>query len=405
LKTYGICEVDKQMKYKGRFGDYGGFYVPEVLIPVLEELEEAFYRFYEDAQFAGELAQLSRDYAGRPTPLYYAKRFSEHVGFNVYLKREDLLHGGAHKVNNTLGQGLLAKYMGKTKLIAETGAGQHGLATAMIGAFFGMETKIFMGTTDIERQSVNVHKMKLCGAEVIPVEGGTGTLKDAINEALRYWTAHVTDTFYLFGSVCGPHPYPTIVRHFQRCIGKETKAQCLDKIGKLPDMVVACVGGGSNAIGIFSAFLDDKDVRLVGVEAAGKGLASGEHAATLVVGRVGILHGAKAYLLQDDEGQVHETESVSAGLDYPAVGPEHCLLKDTGRAEYVAAEDEDVLDAFEVLTKTEGILPALESAHALAYLAAQKGRLGPETVAVVNLSGRGDKDVSIVERYRPDMSS
>jgi tryptophan synthase beta chain len=389
------------MKYKGRFGDYGGFYVPEVLIPVLEELEEAFYRFYEDERFVAELAQLSRDYAGRPTPLYYASRFSDYVGFKVYLKREDLLHGGAHKVNNTLGQGLLAKYMGKTKLIAETGAGQHGLATAMIGALFGMETRIFMGVTDIERQSVNVHKMKLCGAEVIPIEGGMGTLKDAINEALRYWTAHVTDTFYLFGSACGPHPYPTIVKHFQTCIGKETKQQCLEQIGKLPDMIVACVGGGSNAIGIFSAFVEDKDVRLIGVEAGGAGLAGGKHAATLVVGRVGILHGAKSYLLQDNEGQVYETESVSAGLDYPAVGPEHCLLKDTGRAEYVAAEDNDVLDAFELLSKSEGILPALESAHALAYLMAQKGKLDADTIAVVNLSGRGDKDVSIVEKYRP----
>ena len=389
------------MKYKGRFGDYGGFYVPEVLIPVLEELEQAFYRFYEDEQFVAELAQLSQDYAGRPSPLYYAERFSEYVGFKVYLKREDLLHGGAHKVNNTLGQGLLAKYMGKTKLIAETGAGQHGLATAMIGALFGMETKIFMGVTDIERQSVNVHKMKLCGAEVVPIEGGTGTLKDAINDALRYWTAHVTDTFYLFGSACGPHPYPTIVKHFQTCIGKETKQQCLDQIGKLPDMIVACVGGGSNAIGIFSAFLDDKDVKLIGVEAGGRSLASGKHAATLVVGRVGILHGAKSYLLQDAEGQVYETESVSAGLDYPAVGPEHCLLKDTGRAEYVAAEDAEVLDAFELLSKSEGILPALESAHALAYLMSQKGKLGPEQIAVVNLSGRGDKDVSIVEKRRP----
>jgi tryptophan synthase beta chain len=389
------------MKYKGRFGDYGGFYVPEVLIPVLEELEQAFYKFYEDEQFVAELAGLSKDYAGRPTPLYYAGRFSEHVGFKVYLKREDLLHGGAHKVNNTLGQGLLAKYMGKTKLIAETGAGQHGLATAMIGAFFGMETKIFMGVTDIERQSVNVHKMRLCGAEVIPIEGGTGTLKDAINDALRYWTAHVTDTFYLFGSACGPHPYPTIVKHFQSCIGKESRQQCIEQIGRLPDMVLACVGGGSNAIGMFSGFVDDKDVKLIGVEAGGRGLAGDEHAATLVAGRIGILHGAKAYLLQDDEGQVHETESVSAGLDYPAVGPEHCLLKDTGRAEYVAAEDEDVLDTFEILTKSEGILPALESSHALAYLVSQKGKLVPDTVAVVCLSGRGDKDVSIVEKYRP----
>jgi len=389
------------MKYSGRFGGYGGFYVPEVLIPVLEELEEAFYRFYEDRQFVAELAELSKNYAGRPSPLYYAKRFSEYVGFRVYLKREDLLHGGAHKVNNTLGQGLLAKYMGKTRLIAETGAGQHGLATAMIGALFGMETKIFMGVTDIERQSVNVHKMKLCGAKVIGVEGGTGTLKDAINDALRYWTAHVTDTFYLFGSACGPHPYPTIVKHFQSCIGKETRQQCLDQLGRLPDMVVACVGGGSNAIGIFSGFFEDKNVRLIGVEAGGRSLREGRHAATLVAGRVGILHGAKAYLLQDEEGQVYDTESVSAGLDYPAVGPEHCLLKDTGRAEYVAAEDENVLDVFELLSKTEGILPALESAHALAYLVSMKGKIDPEQVAVVNLSGRGDKDVSIVEKYRP----
>jgi tryptophan synthase beta chain len=389
------------MKYKGRFGDYGGFYVPEVLISVLEELEKAFYRFYQNEQFVSELTRLSGNYAGRPSPLYYAKRFSEHVGFKVYLKREDLLHGGAHKVNNTLGQGLLARYMGKTKLIAETGAGQHGLATAMIGALFGMETKIFMGVTDIERQSVNVHKMKLCGAEVIPVEGGTGTLKDAINDALRYWTAHVMDTFYLFGSACGPHPYPTIVKHFQNCIGKETRQQCLEQIGSLPQMVVACVGGGSNAIGIFSEFIDDKDVRLIGVEAGGRSLNSGKHAASLVAGRVGILHGAKAYLLQDEQGQVHETESVSAGLDYPAVGPEHCWLKDTGRAEYVATEDEEVLDAFELLCRTEGILPALESAHALAYLISQKGKLDAEQIAVVNLSGRGDKDVSIVENHRP----
>jgi len=388
------------MKYKGRFGDYGGFYVPEVLIPVLEELEGAFYRFHQDEQFVAELAQLYKDYAGRPSPLYHAKRFSEHVGCKVYLKREDLLHGGAHKVNNTLGQGLLAKYMGKTKLIAETGAGQHGLATAMIGALFGMETKIFMGVTDVERQSVNVHKMKLCGAEVIGVEGGTGTLKDAINDALRYWTAHVTDTFYLFGSACGPHPYPTIVKHFQSPIGKEARRQCIETVGRLPDMVVACVGGGSNAIGIFSGFLDDKDVRLIGVEAGGRGISSGQHAATLVAGRVGILHGAKAYLLQDEEGQVRDTESVSAGLDYPAVGPEHCFLKDTGRAEYVAAEDEAVLDAFSLLCRCEGILPALESAHALAYLMSQKGRLRPEQVVVVNLSGRGDKDVGIVEKHR-----
>jgi len=388
------------MKHKGRFGDFGGFYVPEVLMPVLEELEDAFYRYYQDREFAAELDDLSRNYAGRPTPLYYAKRLSDYLGFKVYLKREDLLHGGAHKVNNTLGQGLLAKYMGKTRLIAETGAGQHGLATAMTGALFGMETKIFMGVTDIERQSVNVHKMKLCGAEVIGVEGSTGTLKDAINDALRYWTAHVEDTFYLFGTTSGPHPYPTIVRHFQSCIGTEARSQFLEQIGRLPDMVVACVGGGSNAIGIFSGFLDDAHVRLVGVEAGGRSLAEGQHAATLTAGRIGVLHGAKSYLLQDHEGQVYDTESVSAGLDYPAVGPEHCSLKDAGRAEYVAAEDNEVINAFELLTRQEGIIPALESSHALAYLISLKGKMSPDAVVVMNLSGRGDKDVSIVEQYR-----
>lgn len=388
------------MKYSGRFGQYGGFYVPEVLIPALEEMESAFYRYYKDTKFVAELDVLYRDYAGRPTPLYYAIRFSELVGFKVYIKREDLLHGGAHKVNNCLGQGLLAKYMGKTKLIAETGAGQHGLATSMIGALFGMQTKIFMGTTDVDRQSVNVHKMKLCGAEVIPVKGGTGTLKDAINEALRYWTANVTDTFYLFGTVCGPHPYPTIVKHFQTCIGTETRRQCLEKIGRLPDIVTACVGGGSNAIGIFNAFLNDKEVKLVGVEPAGKGLKTGKHAASLCAGKVGILHGTKMYLLQDETGQILDTESISAGLDYPGVGPEHCLLKDTGRAKYFAVEDKDVLEVFDIFTKCEGILPALESAHALAWIYSQKNKLPADTIVVVNLSGRGDKDVDIVERNR-----
>jgi len=389
------------MKYSGRFGQYGGFYVPEVLIPVLEQLEQAFYRYRDDEAFNKDLKALYSDYAGRPTPLYYAKRLSDGLGFKLYLKREDLVHGGAHKLNNTLGQGLLAKYMGKKKIIAETGAGQHGLATAIIGALFGFETKIFMGVTDIERQSVNVHKMKLCGAEVIPVKGGTGTLKDAINDALRYWTANVRDTFYVFGSAAGPHPYPSLVRHFQTCIGTETKRQILEKESRLPDIVTACVGGGSNAIGIFSSFIEDKDVKLVGVEAGGEGVKTGKHAATLVVGKLGILHGAKSYLLQNESGQVLETESVSAGLDYPAVGPEHCMLKDTGRAEYVATDDQQVLDAFELLTKKEGILPALESAHAIAYAVTQKGKLNKDTIMIVNLSGRGDKDVSIVEKYRP----
>ncbi len=389
------------MKHNGRFGQFGGFYVPEVLIPALEEIERAFERFSGDKEFIAELNTLYNDYAGRPSPLYYAARFSEKVGFRVYVKREDLLHGGAHKINNTLGQALLAKYMGKTKIIAETGAGQHGLATAMTGALFGIETKIFMGTVDIERQSVNVHKMKLCGAEVVPVECGTGTLKDAINDALRYWTGNVNDTFYLFGSVCGPHPYPTIVRHFQSPIGTETRAQCLEKIGKLPDIVTACVGGGSNAIGIFSGFIGDGSVKLIGIEAGGKGIQTPNHCATLSVGTVGVFHGAKSYLLQDGDGQIDETESISAGLDYPAVGPEHCQLKDTGRAQYFAVNDEAVLDAFEAFTKSEGIIPALESSHALAWLLSQKGKLTPDTVVVVNLSGRGDKDVGIVEKARP----
>jgi tryptophan synthase beta chain len=389
------------MKHKGRFGDYGGYYVPEVLIPVLEEVEAAFDRFKDNPAFVAELKDLSSHWAGRPSPLYHAKRLSTHVGFQVYLKREDILHGGAHKVNNTLGQGLLAKYMGKTKLIAETGAGQHGLATAMTGALLGMEVKIFMGVTDVQRQSVNVHKMRLCGAEVIPVEGGTGTLKDAINDALRYWTSHVDDTFYLFGTAAGPHPYPTIVKHFQSCIGVEARQQCLDQIGRLPDMVVACIGGGSNAIGIFAGFLADKSVKLIGVEAGGKGLCTGKHAASINGGQVGILHGARSYLLQDADGQVVDTESISAGLDYPGVGPEHSYLNDIGRATYVAAEDEEVLDTFFLLARIEGILPALESTHALAYLVRQKDKLDPKTVVVANLSGRGDKDVGIVEQYRP----
>jgi tryptophan synthase beta chain len=389
------------MKLKGRYGAFGGFYVPEVLIPALEDIEAGFECYHEDPRFVRELDELYRTYAGRPTPLYHAKRFSEHVGFQVYVKREDLLHGGAHKVNNALGQGLLARYMGKQKLIAETGAGQHGLATAMIGALFGMETKIFMGSVDVARQNVNVHKMKLCGAEVISVSGGTCTLKDAINDALRYWTSHVEDTFYLFGTAGGPHPFPMIVRHFQTPIGIEARRQCLDTFGKLPDMVVACVGGGSNAIGIFSAFLDDMNVRLVGVEGGGRSLDTHEHCATLLKGSVGILHGAQTYVLQDETGQIRETESISAGLDYPGVGPEHAYLKESGRAEYTAVSDEQVLDVFESFTRSEGILPALESAHALAWLVSQKGKLPDDTVAVVNLSGRGDKDVSIVEQHRP----
>jgi tryptophan synthase beta chain len=389
------------MKHSGRFGQFGGFYVPEVLIPALEEIEQAFDRFRDDAKFKAELHELYTNYAGRPSPLYFAKRFSDYVGFNVYIKREDLLHGGAHKINNTLGQGLLARYMGKKKLIAETGAGQHGLATATVGALFGMETKIFMGSIDVERQSLNVHKMKLLGAEVIPVHGGTCTLKDAINDALRYWTAHVDDTFYLFGTAGGPHPYPTIVKYFQSPIGVEARQQCLQQIGKLPDIVTACVGGGSNAIGIFSGFVADKDVKLVGIEGGGKGIPTGHHCATLSVGTVGVLHGARTYLLQDENGQVHETECISAGLDYPGVGPEHSYLKDSGRATYGNVTDEAVLDTFLLFSRLEGILPALESTHALAWVVSQKGKLAKGTNVVVNLSGRGDKDIGIVEEHRP----
>jgi len=390
------------MRDKGRFGEFGGFYVPEVLIPALEDLEQAFYRFQEDERFVSDLAVLSRDYGGRPTPLYRSPALSDKVGCQVYLKREDLMHGGAHKLNNALGQGLLARAMGKTKLIAETGAGQHGLATATIGAMLGMEVKVFMGTTDIDRQRPNVQKMRLLGAEVVPVTGASGTLKDAINDALRYWTAHVDDTFYLFGTAAGPHPYPTIVRYFQQIIGEEIRHQCLDKTGRLPTAVVACVGGGSNAIGAFAALIEDEEVRLIGVEAAGYGLDTDKHAATLEKGKVGILHGAKSYVLQDDHGQIVESHSISAGLDYPGVGPEHSHLKEIGRAEYVSATDDEVLDTFLFLARKEGIFPAFESAHAVAWVLTQAGRFRPDDVIVINLSGRGDKDVDAFIRYRPE---
>ena len=390
------------MQNNGRYGQFGGYYVPEVLMPALEEMEQAFERYRADEAFVAELNVLLKDYAGRPTALYRSGALSERVGAQVYLKREDLMHGGAHKLNNTLGQGLLAKYMGKKKFIAETGAGQHGLATATVGALMGIETKIFMGVTDIERQMPNVQKMKLLGAEVIAVTGASGTLKDAINDALRYWTAHVSDTFYLFGTAAGPHPYPTIVRHFQKVIGDETRQQCLDSLGRLPNVVTACVGGGSNAIGIFAAFIDDAEVRLVGVEAAGYGLDTGKHAATLQKGSVGVLHGAQSYVLQDADGQIIESHSISAGLDYPGVGPEHSQLKESGRAEYVGAVDEEVLDTFLFLTKAEGIFPAFESAHAVAWVLSQAGQFKPDDVIVINLSGRGDKDVDAFIKYRPE---
>ncbi len=383
---------------RGRFGPFGGRYVPETLVSALEELEEAYARFSHDPDFQAELASLLRDYAGRPTPLYFARRLSDHLGLRVYLKREDLLHTGAHKINNALGQVLLAHRMGKRRVIAETGAGQHGVATATAAAMLGLPCDVYMGREDTERQALNVYRMRLLGARVIPVDTGTRTLKDAINEALRDWVTHVRDTFYVIGSVVGPHPYPRMVRDFQAVIGREARQQVLEREGRLPDAVVACVGGGSNAMGLFYAFVHDPSVRLVGVEAGGLGLHTGQHAASLTAGSPGILHGAYTYLLQDGAGQVLGTHSVSAGLDYPAVGPEHAYLKETGRAEYVAVTDAEALEAFHLLAQLEGILPALEPAHAVAYLRKLAGQLPRDAVVVVGLSGRGDKDVDAVRR-------
>ncbi|HEY4071117.1 MAG TPA: tryptophan synthase subunit beta [Sphingomicrobium sp.] len=376
------------MRLNGRFGGFGGCYVPEILVPALEQLEAAFLDSQDDPSFSTELNDLLANYAGRPTPLTRCRNLHG----NIYLKREDLLHGGAHKTNQVLGQGLLARRMGKTRLIAETGAGQHGVATAIVGALLGFETVIYMGAEDVERQKLNVFRMQLMGAEVIPVESGGRTLKDAINEALRDWSASFETTHYLLGTAAGPHPFPTMVREFQRVIGREARAQILDQLGRLPDAVVACVGGGSNAIGLFADFLDDS-VRLIGVEAAGKGLDGEEHGATLLRGTRGILHGAETYVLQDEEGQIADTWSVSAGLDYPAVGPEHAHLKDSGRAEYVGATDAEALAAFKALAESEGILCAFESAHALAHALRLAGE-EPDSIILVGLSGRGDKDVS-----------
>ena len=375
------------MRLTGRFGRYGGCYVPEILVPPLEQLEAAFLDAQEDEAFGAELTGLLANYAGRPTPLTRCRNLPG----NVYLKREDLLHGGAHKTNQVLAQGLLARRMGKTRLIAETGAGQHGVATAMAGALLGFQTVIYMGAEDVERQKLNVFRMKLMGAEVVAVESGGRTLKDAINEALRDWSASFETTHYLLGTAAGPHPFPTMVREFQRVIGREARSQIIEQIGRLPDVVVACVGGGSNAIGLFADFLDD-DVRLIGVEAAGKGLDGKQHGATLLRGRRGILHGAETYVLQDDEGQIEDTWSVSAGLDYPAVGPEHAHLKDIGRAEYVGATDAEALASFKLLAESEGILCAFESAHAVAH-ALKIADAEPERAVLVGLSGRGDKDV------------
>lgn len=377
---------------RGYFGRYGGRFVPETLMFALEELERSYRRIRNDRGFREEYLELLGNYAGRPTPLYYARRLSARLGVRVYLKREDLLLGGAHKINNAIGQALLAKYMGKKRIIAETGAGQHGVATAIASAMMGLRCEIYMGTVDMERQRLNVFRMRLLGARVIPVDSGTRTLKDAINEALRDWTGNVEDTHYLLGSVVGPHPYPTIVRDFQRVIGRESREQVLRREGRLPDAVIACVGGGSNAIGIFYDFLDD-DVELYGVEAGGEGLDTGRHAASLCAGSPGVLHGCYTYILQDAHGRIMPTHSVAAGLDYPGVGPEHSMLKDAGRVRYDVVVDREALQAFGLLSKTEGIIPALESAHALAYLVRERRRFRDKLV-IVNLSGHGDKDAS-----------
>ena len=382
---------------RGYFGNYGGQFVPETLMPVLDELATAYTEAKADTAFWAELESLSRHYSGRPTPLYLAEKLSKHSGgARIYLKREDLAHTGAHKINNALGQGLLARRMGKRRIIAETGAGQHGVATAAVCAMLGMECIVYMGEEDIHRQSLNVFRMKLMGAEVRGVSSGSRTLKDAINEAIRDWVTNPSDSYYLLGSVVGPYPYPTIVRGFQSVIGRETRQQILDESGRLPDYIIACVGGGSNAMGIFHPFLDDKDVELIGVEAAGRGLNTGEHAASLAAGTVGVLHGAKSYVLQDSDGQIRETHSISAGLDYPGVGPEHSYLKDTGRVTYTAVSDKEALEGFKLLCRTEGIPPALEPAHAIFYAARMAGSLSKEKIIVVNLSGRGDKDMDIV---------
>ena len=377
----------------GRFGRFGGCFVPEILVPAIEQLEAAFLESEEDADFRAELDDLLANYAGRPTPLTLCRNLGNEQT-RIYLKREDLLHGGAHKTNQVLGQALLARRMGKKRLIAETGAGQHGVATAIVGALFGFETRIYMGAEDVERQKLNVFRMELMGAEVIPVESGGRTLKDAINEALRDWTASFPDTHYLLGTAAGPHPYPLMVRQFQRVIGREARAQVIEAEGRLPDAVVACVGGGSNAIGMFADFVPDEGVALIGVEAAGKGLNGDEHGATIQRGAYGILHGAETFVLQDEDGQVQDTWSISAGLDYPAVGPEHVHLKDIGRADYVGATDDEAMDAFVKLARSEGIIAAFESCHAVAHALKMAEAAEKETVIVVNLSGRGDKDVA-----------
>ncbi|WP_322905593.1 tryptophan synthase subunit beta [Paenibacillus campi] len=390
---------------KGRFGDFGGRYVPETLMNALIELEDAYRQYADDAQFQEELNYLLQQYSGRETPLYYAERLTKQLGGpKIYLKREDLNHTGAHKINNAIGQGLLAKRMGKQKVIAETGAGQHGVATATVAALLGLECKVFMGEEDIKRQQLNVFRMNMLGAEVVPVTSGTRTLKDAGNEALRYWVSNVEDTFYILGSAVGPHPYPMMVRNFQRIIGDETRRQILEKENRLPHTVVAAIGGGSNAIGMFYPFIGDEAVRLIGVEAAGRGIDTPLHAATMSLGTKGVFQGSMSYLLQDAFGQVQEAHSISAGLDYPGVGPEHSYLKDIERAQYVPITDQEALDALKLLCRTEGIIPALESAHAIAYTVKLAQEMTPDQLLVICLSGRGDKDVESIMRYEQEGS-
>jgi tryptophan synthase beta chain len=382
---------------RGHFGLFGGRYVAETLMPALIELEEAYRAAQSDPGFFAELDDYLKNYVGRPSPLYFARRLTEHLGgAKIYLKREDLNHTGAHKINNTVGQILLARRMGKRRVIAETGAGQHGVATATVAALFGMECEIFMGTEDIRRQSINVFRMKLLGAKVHGVTSGTATLKDAMNDALRHWVTHVRDTFYVIGTVAGPHPYPMLVRDFQAIIGRETREQILAAEGRLPDLAVACIGGGSNAMGLFHPFIQNPEVRLIGVEAAGLGIDTGKHAASIGAGQVGVLHGNKTFLLQDEQGQIEHAHSISAGLDYPGVGPEHAHLHDIGRAEYVSVTDDEALRAFMALTEMEGIIPALESSHAIAHVMKIAPALPRETLIAVCLSGRGDKDIHTV---------
>ena len=380
----------------GYFGRFGGRFVAETLMQPVEELRAAYEMFRTDPEFLREFEQDLSEFVGRPSPLYLAERWSQRVGLRIYLKREDLNHTGAHKINNTIGQALLAKRMGKTRIIAETGAGQHGVATATICARLGLECVVYMGEEDMRRQALNVFRMRLLGATVVPVTSGSRTLKDALNEAMRDWVSNLDNTFYIIGTVAGPHPYPMMVRDFQSVIGHEARRQVIGKEGRLPDALVACVGGGSNAIGLFHPFIDDSGVQMFGVEAAGEGLATGRHSAPLTAGKVGVLHGNRTYLMQDEDGQIIETHSISAGLDYPGVGPEHAWLKETGRVEYDSVTDSEALEAFHMLCRTEGILPALESSHALAYVEKLRGRLERDSIVIVNLSGRGDKDVHTV---------